>query len=142
MTKIFEYIKCPICGSRVETKNLTAKETFGIYKKIMGGKSNIQWERKEIGYRAFKRSFLMPLLQKLIDLLSLDNGCDFWPDCLTCERSENDCPDATPYLTQHTKAFDMRAAIRRLHSEGKNYKQIIAELDTSERSIRRALRGK
>jgi hypothetical protein len=138
--KFIERWRDPVTGHLVKLQQLMGHYRFEIMLCYFIGKRKPKWEVKQAGYIAAKQ-FLRSKLQSLLDNeLSMDTGCDFYPNCLSCPRSQDQCPNQTNW-TGKTLRIQERIALSREMRKTKSVKEIAQELGKSVRTIERDLEG-
>ena len=136
---IYEKIKCPLCGCQSDVANLGKEpHTLAVALKHMGGYGGISWSIKYSGYNALKKK-LVPILESLLFHLSKENGCDMWPDCLSCLIPLAQCPDEKVRAAQKQAMSSRRKEIQALQEQGLTNDQIAAKIGRSTRTVSRDL---
>jgi hypothetical protein len=141
MKKEKTFIKCPMCGCQAAEENFTGEHTMIVSVRKQGKKGRFEWSIRYSGYLPLKKRANL-LAEKVSFRHGKLNGCDKFPDCLSCaiptgEIPGQQCPDEVAYLTNKTKARDKREMAQKMRAEGYTNQQIMKAVGAAYRSVTR-----
>jgi hypothetical protein len=134
-----DYLKCPLCGGRTRINRIGQDYTLFLSSCEIGGRGKAKWSIKYGGYTALKK-LLVPILEKIIFRLDKLNGCDQWPDCLSCLVPLEQCPDTTARALQKSRSHNHVEQAQALRESDKSTLEIAEIMNKSQEQVRRYLR--
>lgn len=133
-------VRCPVCGRQQDMKYIGKEYDLRMSTCDFNGNRKITWSVKYSGYTALKR-MLIPILEKIIFKLDKLNGCDMWPDCLSCLIELEDCPNETARVLQKSRKASHEAEAKALQAQGLSTNEIAVAMGKSREQVRRYKRG-
>lgn len=139
--KAHEKVRCILCGHTVPFRQFESTYKLEIMLQLFGGYKGLDWKVKQEGYISLKK-FLRSKLQALLDYdLSLDNGCDFYPDCAQCLRRRTVlCTNEQRGLAWRLRLKERAGKVKARKAQGATIDQLAKEFGVSTKTIKRDLK--